>query len=162
MGKLIAMRQVLLGGMLASLAFAAFAAEAPRAAPAAPAAAAPIEKCGVVYAGADGSLANMMMPSLHVLELADDASFQLPADAPPNVKGVTCGRESLIPARNDYKVLGAGIPLTIIHGERLGALTIVDGHLRFQMLKGEMTELEMPKIGAYLDAAQLALNKQGK
>ena len=148
--------------VLAGISLAAGAAE-----PAVPAstsrAALPLEKCGVVYAAADGSLANMMLPSLHVIDLADTASFKLPADAPANVKAVTCGRrDSLVPAHNDYKVLQAGFPFSIVNHGRMGTLTIAEGKVRFEMQEGEMSAEESPKVGAAVDAAQIALKKAEK
>jgi hypothetical protein len=157
-----AFRFAAFGLVLASTSLAAGGAE-----PAAPAstsrASLPLEKCGVVYAGVDGNLANMMLPSIHVIDLADAAVLKLPGDAPPNVKAVTCGRrDSLVPAKNDYKVLQAGYPFSIVNHGRMGTLTIADGKVRFDMQQGEMTADETPKIGAVVDAAQAALANASK
>jgi len=149
------------------LAFAGASLAAGGAEPAAPAspsrASLPLEKCGVVYAGTDGNLANMMLPSIHVIDLADAAAFKLPADAPPDVKAVTCGRrDSLVPAKNDYKVLQAGFPFSIVNHGRMATLTIAEGKVRFELQQGELTSDEKPKVDAAVDAAQAALNKAEK
>ena len=144
---------------LVFLAFAGASLAAGGAEPAAPSRASlPLEKCGVVYAGVDGNLANMMLPSIHVIDLADAAAFKLPADAPPNVKAVTCGRrDSLVPAKNDYKVLQAGFPFSIVNHGRMATLTIAEGKVRFELQQGEMTADEKPKVDAAVGAAQAAL-----
>jgi hypothetical protein len=119
----------------------------------------PPERCGVLYKGEDGELASVLLPSLAVLTLQDDEVFALPKDAPAQVQVVQCGRNSIVPQRNDYKVLAAGLPFSIVSGGRVGVLVVTDGHLQFQMLEGEMTPAEQPQVGAFLDQAQDALNK---
>ena len=86
------------------------------------------ERCGVVYEAARGSIATKVIPSMHVADLADDASFEMPVDVPANVKAVQCGRDSIVPLPNDYKVLAAGFPLSIVARDgRVAVLEATDG-----------------------------------
>ena len=121
-----------------------------------------VEKCGVVYADDSGASQTKALSSLRVADqTASSPTFTLPADAPPNVQAITCGRsDSLVPRENDYKVLLAGFPFSIVapDGERVGVLTIVEGRLRFEMLVGTMTESEIAAVGTFLDASQLRMS----
>jgi len=114
-----------------------------------------VEKCGVVYEDAKGKATSMVLPSVHVLDLTDDATFTLPAEAPAKVTVVQCGRDTIVPQKNDYKVLVAGFPFAIIAEDgRVLFLEIVDGQLQVQIKDGQFTEAEIPHLQAFLNEAQ--------
>jgi hypothetical protein len=119
-----------------------------------------VEKCGVVYEDAKGKSTSMVLPSLHVLDLADDAGFSLPADAPAKVTVVQCGRDTIVPQKNDYKVLVAGFPFVIIGDDRVLFLEVVDGQLQVQIKEGQFTEAEIPRLQAFLNEAQPAYSRE--
>ena len=125
----------------------------------APAEAAHSEKCGVVHEVEGGKYETTIMPSLHVLELTDDAVFALPPDAPAKVSAVMCGRDDIVPSRNDYKVLVAGYVLAITTGGRVLYLEAADGQLQLKFGEGQMTEAEAGRMQAFLNEAQLAFDK---
>ncbi len=118
------------------------------------------EKCGVIFENASGKPESRLLPGFSVASIANDAPFVLPAHAPPKVLAVQCGRTSLVPGRNDYKVLQAGFPFSIVADDRVGVLEVVEGRVRFNMLDGEMTEAELKPIGDFLDFAQAEMNKE--
>ena len=117
-----------------------------------------LEKCAVLFEAPSGGIKHAFLPSLHILSLAPNATFSLPSDAPPNVKAVQCGRQSLGPSQYDYKVLAAGYPLNIVTDKRLGVLEIVKGQLRFRMLDGEMSESEIKHVERFLNESQPLFN----
>ena len=112
------------------------------------------EKCAVIFKAPDGALKTMVLPSLSVGGLAPDAPFQLPKDAPPDVKALMCGRDSLVPGPNDYKVLRAGLPISIVADDRLATLEASGGQLRFRVTQGQMTPEESTRTQAALNAQQ--------
>ncbi|MEO8670227.1 MAG: hypothetical protein ABI411_02860 [Tahibacter sp.] len=99
-----------------------------------------VEKCGVVTVGDDGQSSSDVLPSLKVVELtADDKAFVLPPDAPARVTAVTCGRASIVPAENDYKVLLAGFPFSIIADDRILWLELDNGQLQVSVKEGQLS-----------------------
>lgn len=72
----------------------------------------PWEKCGVMHEKG-GKLEVTVLPSLKVFEATSREEFMLPEDAPPRVKAVQCGRNSIVPERNDDKIILAGFPFFI-------------------------------------------------
>ena len=108
------------------------------------------EACGAAYRDSSGKAQGFLLPQLSK-SLALQEEFSLPANAPANVVGIQCGRQSIVPLLTDLKITAAGYPFTILSGERIGTLTVVDGHLQFNMTVGEMTEVEMEQIGQVLD-----------
>jgi hypothetical protein len=120
------------------------------------------EKCGVIYQVEGAEPQSMLLPSIRLSSLAESDSFSLPADAPKGVKAVQCGRDTIVPFRYDYKVIQAGLPLSIVSEGKVGVLEIAEGKLRFRMLSGQMSESEQNFVGAFLDAASAALLKAKK
>jgi hypothetical protein len=112
------------------------------------------ENCGVMFYAENGEVKTEHLESLHVLTLNDNVDFALPKDAPKKIEGIICGRQSIVPERNDYKVLVSGYFLYIVSGDRVGALEILGGQLRFRLEKGNMTENEMPLVQKFLDESQ--------
>jgi len=119
----------------------------------------PLEKCGVI-AKINGKETSVVLPSLHVIEQTAQAGpFVLPADAPPGVSAVECGRRSPIPAENDYKVLKAGFPFYIVAPDgRVSVLELSNGRLQASTQDGEFTSAEISQIQAYLNKAQEHFN----
>lgn len=126
--------------------------------------AASTERCSVVYLADSGASTSVVLASLLVIpQTSTDQPFKLPADAPANVQAVTCGRSaSLLPAKNDYKVVVAGYLLSIVapHGGRVGLLELVNGRLQFRMLSGEMTESETSELQVILNDSQTAMDSK--
>jgi hypothetical protein len=114
------------------------------------------EKCGVVAKDKDGKETAMLLPSLKVLTLtAREDDFVLPKDAPSNVAAVQCGRESLIPAQNDYKVLKAGFPFFIVSSDgRIAVMELSEGKLEYRTIDGEFAEEEISLIQSFLNNTQ--------
>jgi hypothetical protein len=119
--------------------------------------------CLVIARNAGGTVHSVPLSSLHVLESTSHAGkFALPPDAPAGPTGLLCGRSSLIPAPNDYKVLLAGLTLGISKNDepnaRLGVLELVSGKLQFRMIDGVLTVEEMKMLQPRLDALQLKVD----
>lgn len=112
------------------------------------------ERCAVLFETTDGEIEHAFLESLSVAELAQDQAFSLPPDAPPKVRSIQCGRETLVPGDNDLKVLRAGYPISIVANGRVGVLELVAGQLRFRMLSGDMTEPESILMQRTLNKAQ--------
>jgi hypothetical protein len=120
----------------------------------------PAEVCGVIHT-VEGKAIAVVLPSLHVIETTAAGAFVLPKDAPAGVSAVRCGRPSLVPEKNDFKVLQGGFVLFIVsfHDERVAVLEIVGGRLQYRAVKGELTSDEIPRIKEFLSASQPAFNK---
>ena len=115
-----------------------------------------VEGCGAAYRDSSGKAQGFLLPQLSK-SLALNEEFLLPADSPANIVGIQCRRQSLVPLLTDVKVIATGYPFSILSGDRIGTLEIVDGRLRFNMIDGEMTDLEVEQIGALLDEGQKIL-----
>ena len=118
------------------------------------------ERCAVLFETSEGKIQHQTLPSLSVAELASEQAFALPVDAPPEVRSIQCGRETIVPGINDYKPLQAGYPLSIVAAGRVGVLEAINGQLRFRMLEGEMTVVESELVQRAINAAQERFDKQ--
>jgi hypothetical protein len=118
------------------------------------------EKCAVLAKGADGEMAIVLLASLRVKKLTAGAGpFVLPSDAPANVEAIQCGRQSLVPAPNDYKVLLAGLPFFIVDPqEREAVMELSEGRLQYSTVSGEFTDDEIVGIQAFVDGSQEFFN----
>jgi hypothetical protein len=115
-----------------------------------------IERCGAYSASLDEIVE---LTSLSVSTISADGAFSLPISAPKDATSVHCTRKSLLPLRNDYKVLLAGFPFVITSGERIAVLEVSEeGRVQFRAIRGEFTDQEIPAIREYLNYAQLLLN----
>ena len=123
--------------------------------------AAPVwERCGVLYAPSPGVVASKVLESEHVADLGDADAFVLPADAPAKVLAVQCARDSIMPEHNDYKVLLAGFPFSILTKDnRVAVLDVSNNSLRLRTLQGSFTPEEQARVQDYLDEAQYAFDK---
>jgi hypothetical protein len=89
---------------------------------------------------------------------------------PPGVKvaAIMCGRDNLLPAPNDYKVLAAGYTLTIVdngtgHVQRMGTLELNDGRFQFRLFDGgHMTADEQTRVQARMNQFQQALQAESE
>ena len=114
------------------------------------------EACGGAYRDSSGKAQGFLLPQLSKsLAIAD--KFSLPPNAPANIVSIQCGRSALVPLLTDVKVLAAGYSFSVLSGGRIGTLEIVDGRLRFNMARGEMTEQEMEQAGILVDEGQTFL-----
>jgi hypothetical protein len=101
-------------------------------------------------------------PGLRVLEAtARAAPFKpgLPAGA-----SIACGRSSVVPAPQDWKVLDAGHVLYIVEATgaengRIGALEISTGQFRYRLIQGQLTPAEAEQVMERLNAFQLSVRK---
>ena len=121
-----------------------------------------LEKCGVVHE-VDGKDSLVALPSLHVIEATAEGSFVLPKDAPTHVSAISCGRPSLVPEKNDFKVLQAGFVFYIVApDDRVAALELSNGRLQYRAIEGEFSTDEVPRIREFLRVNQEAFYKPTK
>jgi hypothetical protein len=74
---------------------------------------------------------------------------------PQGVSGISCGRNSVIPAAGDDKVVILGLFLLIADTEgRLGSLEIDNGRYRYRFLRGEARADEQAQIDARIQQFQ--------
>jgi len=108
------------------------------------------EECGVLV---NGEL--VKVSSLKIGSLADNAILQpLQADPSKMVEAVVCFRDTLIPERNDYKVVVGGVPFAIKSGDRVLWLEVKDGQLRFNFEDSALSGEEMEAVQLWLNEAQ--------
>ena len=92
---------------------------------------------------------------------------KLPArtSAKGSVVAIECGRNDIVPAPNDYKVLLAGYVLYIVdrgvgHPNRSGVLEISGGQVRYRLEQGALDDDLAKRVGQRLDAMQDAIQKK--
>ena len=114
-----------------------------------------VEKCGVITE-VDGKSDSALLEGFRVSDLTvTDAPFKLPENAPDHVTVVECGRNSIVPEKNDYKVLLAGYVFAIVAPDgRVLFLEIENGLLMVSVKEGKFTPEEIPKIQAFVNASQ--------
>jgi len=100
-------------------------------------------------------------PPVHVL--ADTKSHE-PYDPPiPAGAAIMCGRSSMVPAEDDWKVLAAGHPLAIADStpgsNRLAWLEVSGGRFRYRFSEGRLTPDEAAATERRLDAFQKHLQR---
>jgi hypothetical protein len=96
-----------------------------------------------------------------------DARFSPSAPSGSKVAAITCTREDVVPAPNDYKVLLAGYPLYIFdsgrgHPDRNLTLVVVNGQLKIEFKDGQLMPGEQARMQKRLDAMQTAFNNAAK
>jgi len=99
------------------------------------------------------------LPWLVTERTAGSARFE--PRLPPG-SGIACVRRSIVPAPNDWKLLAAGYPLSILVPgtvERIGVLEVSQGQVRFRVLDGQLTPDEAPLVLDRLSTFQLALRR---
>jgi hypothetical protein len=108
------------------------------------------EICAVLY----GTQGSKEMASVHVLDLADGAPFTLPKDAPAGVHTIVCKRDSILPSRNDFRVLLAGVVFVISSDQRIGAVERANGVYRYRMMSDGLTEMEQTVVDKFLSESK--------
>ncbi|MEI9929600.1 MAG: hypothetical protein WDM89_03280 [Rhizomicrobium sp.] len=97
---------------------------------------------------------------IEATEKADKFSVGAPEGA--STVGITCARDSIVPAPNDYKVLATGYKLTIFErrpGTREGEFSYANGRVTFALKKGDpLTASDQAAIDARLAVFQKALS----
>ncbi|MBI3676013.1 MAG: hypothetical protein HY243_05290 [Proteobacteria bacterium] len=94
----------------------------------------------------------------------DDKPFHVSVPQGYTAVSIMCGRYSLVPAPNDYKVLLAGYTLSIadnsVPSQPIGTLEINGGQFRYRLLKGNLSDETLAaRIGKRLDEFQIATRK---
>ncbi len=95
-----------------------------------------------------GRLETIEAPGLHVLAQTANGQRFDPA-IPRGIAGISCGRNSVIPAAWDDQVLALGVPLFIAEmgsPGRLGVLEIDNGRYRFRLIHGQARPEEQARI----------------
>jgi hypothetical protein len=95
-----------------------------------------------------GRLETIEAPDLHVLAQTANGQRFAPA-IPQGIAGISCGRNSVIPAAWDDQVLALGVPLFIAEmgsPGRLGVLEIDNGRYRFRLIHGQARPEEQAQI----------------
>jgi len=116
------------------------------------------EKCSVIHEDTKGEPQNTMVPTLKVIELTNtEREFTLPQLNLNKITSVMCGRNSILPLENDYKVPLAGYVFYITDSERVLVIEISDGKLQLRMLTGEFTEKEIPLIQEFANQVRTIL-----
>ena len=93
-----------------------------------------------------GRLETVEAPGLRVLEQTEGGRPFVPV-IPHGISGISCGRNSVIPAAWDDKVVILGLFLLIADtGGRLGSLEIDNGRYRYRLLRGEARPEEQAQI----------------
>jgi hypothetical protein len=125
------------------------------------------EKCKVIFSVTSDGKEKFVIgkDEIQVILPTENGAFSIKRAAEGRPVSVVCGRESLVPAPNDYKVLLAGYTLMIDdtgtgHPKSLGELEVVGGQLRFRMIDGAMSDAMKARIGARVDELQVAFNKK--
>jgi hypothetical protein len=100
-----------------------------------------------------GRMVTIEAPNLHVLEQTAGGRAFAPA-IPQGIAAISCGRNSVVPAAWDDRVIHLGLPLFIAAGSRLGVLEIDNGRYRFRFLHGEAQPEEQAQIDERLQLFQ--------
>lgn len=116
------------------------------------------DRCRLVVQGAE-DLTTLEEP---VFSIADQRGRLTPPAYDGTLAMVSCQRNSIVPLPGDYRVLlDFGVPLTIIHGERVAVLELVEGRLNFRMLSGQVLPGDVGPIQRSLNDAQTVINASG-
>lgn len=131
----------------------------------------------VAMVGADASLSavkesgcSAMVETLQgTVEPVDDASLKVLLQTATSssftygrekTRAIRCLRSDIVPAANDYKVLGAGYPLYIVDAStpetRIGVLEVSGGQFRFRTIQGELLSDEKQRLLLRLNEFQEA------
>lgn len=132
-------------GLLIALGLGASAAATPAAAPAA--APAPVERCMAMIAEGDNV---RLVETPQFTLLAGPQALVLP-DVGATISGVECIRSDIVPAPDDIRLLlQHGLPLFIVEGQRVLLLSIPEGQVQAQMMRGALSDDERTRVLARL------------
>jgi hypothetical protein len=119
------------------------------------------ELCGRILSDPRGEIISQHDPSLHILTLTNEPGdfVASPVAEGHKLLGFYCQRSDLVPAKNDWKLLAAGYPLSIF--SRMGGvnrilhLELVDGRVRINSPPpGVLSQEMLDRIQTYARAAQ--------
>ena len=69
------------------------------------------------------------------------------------ISGIECVRADIVPAPGDIRLLTQqGLPLFIVAGQRVLLLSIQDGQVQAQMMKGQLDDIERQRVFEQLAA----------
>lgn len=132
-------------GLLVALGFSASAATAPAAAPATPPVA--VERCMAMIAEGD----NVRLVETPQFTLLRGPQALVLPNVGATISGVECIRGDIVPAAGDIRLLlQHGLPLFIVEGQRVLLLSIPEGQVQAQMMRGALTDDERTRVLARL------------
>lgn len=132
-------------GLLVALGFSASAATAPAAAPATPPVA--VERCMAMIAEGD----NVRLVETPQFTLLRGPQALVLPNVGATISGVECIRTDIVPAVGDIRLLlQHGLPLFIVEGQRVLLLSIPEGQVQAQMMRGALTDDERTRVLARL------------
>lgn len=132
-------------GLLIALGLGATTAATPAAAPAA--APPPVERCMAMIAETD-TVRLVETPQFTLLR--GPQTLVLP-NVGATISGVECIRSDIVPAAGDIRLLlQHGLPLFIVEGQRVLLLSIPEGQVQAQMMRGALTDDERTRVLARL------------
>lgn len=132
-------------GSLLALGFGAAAAAAPAAAP--PTAPPAVERCMAMIAEGD----NIRLVETPQFTLLRGPQALVLPNVGAAISGVECIRGDIVPAAGDIRLLlQHGLPLFIVEGQRVLMLSIPDGQVQAQMMRGALTDDERTRVLARL------------
>jgi len=103
-----------------------------------------IEDCWLIIANTRDGTTSKKFPSINkISELTQNkGALKFPVALPKGTKTIECIRGTIVPLKNDYKILMSGLKLMInIHEPyQLGMFEVKKGKLNFWMIRGEMTK----------------------
>jgi len=78
------------------------------------------------------------------------------------ISGVECVRDDIVPASGDIRLLlQHGLPLFIVAGQKVLVLSIVDGQVQVQMMRGVLDDGERVRIVTVLGEYEKQAGRQG-
>jgi len=92
-----------------------------------------------------------------------EPAFSVKLEAGYQAEGLVCSRMDIVPAPNDYKIVQAGMALSISdrgtgHADRMGKLELVNGEVRYTIIKGDpLTDDLAARVKTRLEALQSAI-----
>ncbi len=125
------------------------------------------EKCSVISSKADETPKRFYLSKgfTTVIQLTERSDkYSIVGDQGFHPESLVCGRKDIVPSPNDYKVLTAGLTLNISdlgvgHADRMGKLELINGKVRFSIIKGDsLTDELTTRVNARLESLQKAID----
>ncbi len=105
----------------------------------------------------EGKITTEVRPDLHLLG-DPDAKLAAPK-VQGELSGLLCGRDSIVPALGDERVLTQlHVPIFLSQGERSAALELSTGQIRIRLIQGQLSDPEAQAIQARLNLLQNRVN----
>lgn len=116
-------------------------------APVATAAPAPAERCMAMVAEGD----NIRLVETPRFTLLNGPLTLVLPDVGATISGIECIRADIVPAAGDIRLLVQhGLPLFIVEGQRVLLLSIPEGQVQAQMMRGALSDDERARVLARL------------